>query len=167
MVWLRRVLLSLAVLYGSWMGMMLVHEAGHVLHALVSGGRVERVVMPLAGFSRTDVRPNPHPHFVAWGGAIWGCVVPLLLLSAWRVLRLRWRALVQFFAGFCLIANGAYLASGMLLDGGDAADLRRFGTPASVLIAFGALAVPAGLLLWHRLGSWRDYLNSPASRGEG
>lgn len=53
--------------YGAWIAMLAVHEAGHVLHAWLSGGQVRRVVIPLVGFSETDVSPNPSPLFVAWG----------------------------------------------------------------------------------------------------
>ena len=38
-------------LYPSWLAMMAVHEAGHVLHAWASGGTVSVVRVPLAGFS--------------------------------------------------------------------------------------------------------------------
>jgi hypothetical protein len=44
----------------SWLAMMAIHEFGHVLHALVSGARVERVVLHPLAISRTDVSPNPH-----------------------------------------------------------------------------------------------------------
>ena len=60
----------------SWLGMMLVHEAGHVLHAWVSGGTVTKVVLGPLVISRTDVNPNPHPLFEIWGGPVWGCLVP-------------------------------------------------------------------------------------------
>lgn len=150
---LRRVVPFLLALYPCWLGMMAAHEAGHVLHAWLSGGTVSAVRVPLAGFSLTELSSNPHPHFVAWGGPVWGCVLPLL---AWAALRLRrrrgWRA-AQFFAGFCLVANGAYLGIGWLDRAGDAGDLLDYGTPAWVLVAIGVTATGAGLYLWHRLGA--------------
>ncbi|HQL53817.1 MAG TPA: hypothetical protein PLQ87_03855, partial [Phycisphaerae bacterium] len=116
----KRVVLVGAVLYGSWLGMMSVHEAGHVLHARITGGKVSRVAIPLWGFSRTDVTPNPHPLFVAWGGPLWGCLLPTVILGATRVARMPDRRLPLFFAGFCLVANGAYLALGLPARAGDA-----------------------------------------------
>ena len=88
----------------SWLGMMAVHELGHVLHAWTSGGKVVRVVLHPATFSRTDVSPNPRPLWVAWGGATWGSVIPL---AAWMIAR--WFAparlyLFAFFAGWGNIA---------------------------------------------------------------
>ena len=136
----------------SWLAMMAVHEAGHVLHAVVSGGRVERVVLHPLAISRTDVHPNPHPLFVAWGGAAWGCLIPAAAWLAARLARLRVEYVFRFFAGFCLIANGAYLGTGVVFPAGDAADLLRHGTPAWLLGAFGMTAMGLGLWSWHGLG---------------
>jgi hypothetical protein len=141
------------IVYASWLGMMAVHESGHVLHAWLSGGHVERVILPLWGFSRTDVFPNPSPTFVTWGGPIWGCVWPLMGWSALRAMRLKPWPAFRFFAGLCLIANGAYLGVGWAVKSGDARDLVMMGTPRALLILFGAVTVPAGLWIWHRLGS--------------
>src|SRR5438067_502741 len=93
----------------SWLAMMVVHEAGHALHAALSGGHVVRIALNPLSFSRTDVQPNPHPLWVAWGGVVWGCLLPG---AAWLIGRAaRWRLafLLQFWAGFCLVANGSYL----------------------------------------------------------
>ena len=59
---------------------------------------------------------------------------------------------IRFFAGFCLIANGAYLAIGQFDGVGDAGDLLRGGVPRWILIAVGLISVAGGLLPWHRLG---------------
>jgi hypothetical protein len=59
---------------------------------------------------------------------------------------------VRFFAGFCLVANGAYIGVGALDPVGDAAVMLRHGSPAWSLATFGAVAVAAGLGLWHRQG---------------
>jgi len=44
------VLIAPAMLYGCWIGMLVAHECGHVLHAWLSGGRVEHPSIPLVGF---------------------------------------------------------------------------------------------------------------------
>jgi mannose/fructose/N-acetylgalactosamine-specific phosphotransferase system component IIC len=134
--------------------MMAVHEAGHVLHARLSGATVPAVSVPLAGFSITELSTNPHPHFVAWGGPVWGSMLPVL---AWAMLwRKRWPGwrIAQFFAGFCLIANGVYLGVGWVTGAGDAGDIVSHGTPVAVLVGFGVVVAGAGLLLWHLLGRW-------------
>ncbi|MBI5758664.1 MAG: hypothetical protein HZA46_09115 [Planctomycetales bacterium] len=204
----------------SWLLMQGFHEFGHVLHAWVSGGTVVRVRLHPLEISRTDVFPNPNPQFVAWGGAVWGSVIPLGLLAVLRVVERRYQRhlaawpsvfqnqasgaasgprffashrdyrradaapldpklpalergvcvtlswLVTFFAGFCLIANGGYLAIGSFDGLGDAGDLLNHGAPGWSLIVFGAVTIPVGLWLWHglvsRLGLGSDGL--PVSR---
>jgi hypothetical protein len=148
----RKVAVAPLALYAAWLGMMAVHEAGHVLHARVSGGMVDRVHVPLLGFSETFYAVNPKPAFVAWGGAVWGCVIPLLLFAIVTPAPRAVRRTTQFFAGFCLVANGAYLGVGWTVRSGDAADLVKYGAPVWTLMSFGVCACAAGLYLWHRLG---------------
>ena len=105
-----KLLLILSTLALSWLGMMVVHEFGHVLFAWASGGAVARVVLSPLEFSRTDLQKNPHPLFVAAGGALVGVSLPLFVSAVWRLLRWPGWYILQFFAGFCLIANGIYFA---------------------------------------------------------
>ena len=110
-----------ALLIGSflplcWLAMMAIHELGHVTVAVASGGRVERVVLYPLTISRTDVSPNPHPLLVAWAGPSVGILLPLALLVLVRLCKLSWAYLAEFFAGFCLIANGSYIGAGSLLS---------------------------------------------------
>jgi hypothetical protein len=163
----RRVLVVAVALYPCWLGMMAVHEAGHVLHAWASGGVVSAVRVPLVGFSITELASNPRPRFVAWGGPLWGSVLPLAVWAGWRATGRRDSRAVQFFAGFCLLANGAYLGVGAFTRAGDAGDLLKRGTPAAALIAFGAVAVSGGLYCWHWLGApeGRQNVAHGASRG--
>jgi hypothetical protein len=149
---LLRLALIVSTLLASWLAMQAVHELGHVSGAWLTGGRVARVVLHPATISRTDLTENPHPLAVAWCGPLVGAVMPLLLwlLAAGR--RLPGTFVLRFFAGFCLIANGAYLAAGAWAGIGDAGDLLRHGSPTWCLWLFGVVAVPAGLRLWHRQG---------------
>ena len=157
-------------LYVCWLAMLAVHESGHVLHALLSGGRVAAVDFPLLGFSRTDLAENPAPQFVAWGGPVWGCLLPIgiwLALTGWmrdrgdgnavdipgRTMSRAIERWGRFFAGFCLISNGAYLGVGGLGRVGDAGDLLGHGAAMWMLIAFGLVTVSAGLWMWHTLGT--------------
>jgi hypothetical protein len=134
--------------------MQIVHEAGHVVGARVSGGTVVHVELKPWTISRTDVIPNPSPLLVAWGGPISGVVLPLLVWLVVRAARLPIAYLFRFFAGFCLIANGAYIGTGAFIPVGDAAELLRAGSPVWMLAAFGVVSVPAGLALLHRQGAW-------------
>ena len=170
MIATKRRLLLLPFVYACWLGMMAVHEAGHVLHARVSGGVVERVSIPLVGFSLTSDAVNPRPGFVAWGGAVWGCVIPLVLLAVLVRAPRAIRSGAQFFAGFCLIANGVYVGVGWTTGAGDAGELRQHGTPVWSLVVFGIVATALGLFLWHLLGVRRlpraalvERVSAPAS----
>src|SRR5215217_2512868 len=99
----RKLIVAPLALYATWIAMMAVHEAGHVLHARVSGGVVDRVHIPLLGFSETFYAVNPRPAFVAWGGAVWGSVLPVMLLAMLVPAPRAIRRTAQFFAGFCLV----------------------------------------------------------------
>ena len=143
----------ISTLLFSWLGMMLIHEFGHVLFAWLSGGAVARVVLAPLEFSRTDLQKNPHPLFVACGGALVGSVLPILVLASWRKVRVRGWYIWQFLSGFCLIANGIYLAVVCFFpNAADPGDLMREGCPRWVLILFGVVAFPCGLFLWNGLG---------------
>lgn len=109
------------------------------------------VLHPLT-ISRTDVAVNPEPLIVVWAGPIFGVLAPLVAWGAAQLGRAPFWYLLRFFAGFCLIANGVYLAVGSFDNVGDAGDLLRHGAATWQLWLFGALCVPSGFLLWHRLG---------------
>jgi len=144
-------LLIVSLVCLSWLGMMVVHECGHVLHAWLGGGTVTGVLLHPLKISMTQVYPNPHPLFERWGGAAWGCLIPLGMLAVARMARARFAYLVRFFAGFCLIANGVYIGLGSFDRVGDAGNLMSLGTPRWVLVLFGAVTSALGLWLWHGL----------------
>lgn len=169
---MNKLLLIVTVMLGSWWGMMAVHEAGHVVGAWATGGVVKQIELRPWRISRTDVMPNPVPLVVAWAGPVVGVIAPLLLWGVVRVLPSPFAPpprteegtatvlkLLRFFAGFCLIANGAYLAFGSIDAVGDAGDLLRHGAQPWQLWLFGAVCMPVGLWLWHGLGSWKRTAN--------
>lgn len=147
-----RLIHAFALGIASWWGMQGLHEAGHVLAARQSGHAVQAVELPLAGISRTATVPDPPSPFVIWAGPVFGVLAPLLAWGAavWR--RCRCAAELRFFAGLCLIANGAYLGAAFLTPVGDAADLLRAGTPLWMLMAWGATSVVSGFRVWHGAG---------------
>jgi hypothetical protein len=147
-------LLIFSAISASWLGMQDVHEFGHALGAWLTGGKVERIVLHPLTISRTDLSHNPNPLPVVWAGPIVGVLLPLLAWSVAGALKLRASFLFRFFAGFCLIANGAYIGLGSLQNIGDAGEMFRHGSPVWLLWLFGLLTTPPGLGLWNGQGKY-------------
>ena len=136
----------------AWLAMMAVHEAGHVLGALLTGGTVKVVVLHPLKISCTVLSHNPHPLLVTWAGAVFGVLIPLAAFGVAAAIRMPGAYLLRFFAGFCLIVNGVYIGVGSIERIYDADDLLRHGSQTWHLWFFGAVTIPLGLLLWHQLG---------------
>jgi hypothetical protein len=149
---LHQGILIVSAVPGSWLGMQAVHESGHALGASLTGGRVAKVVLHPLTISRTDLAHNPRPLPVVWAGPVVGALLPLALWGVAAGVRLPGAFVLRFFAGFCLIANGAYVAGGSFGRVGDCGEMLRHGSAVWQLWLFGAVTVPAGLWLWHRLG---------------
>jgi len=157
----HQLLFTASLLALSWFAMLAVHEFGHVVGAFCTGGNVERVILHPFTISRTDVSPNPNPIAVVWLGPILGCILPIIV---WLVLPRRLlviRNIAVFFAGFCLLANGAYIAIGSLDRVGDCGVMMQHGSPQWLLFAFGLVTIPLGFSLWHRLGSIQHFFVNP------
>ena len=149
---LHQVILIASFLPLCWLVMMAVHELGHAAAGWLTGGTVTKVVLHPLAISRTDVSPNPEPTIVVWAGPMLGVMLPLLIWGAVSLARLPVSYLFRFFAGFCLIANGAYIGVGSLEGLGDAGEMLRHGSPSWCLWLFGLVAIPFGLALWHGQG---------------
>lgn len=157
----HRAIFMVAMLLASWLGMQTVHELGHVLGAVVTGGQVERVVLHPLSISRTDVAGNPHPLIVVWAGPLLGVLLPLLMWRLAALARLPGAFVLRFFAGFCLLANGLYIGLGSLGAVGDCGEMLRHGSPLWQLWLFGLASAPAGLWLWHGQGRHFGFGSQP------
>ena len=129
-----------------------VHEFGHVAAAWLTGGEVSQVVIHPLTISRTDLARNPDPLLVVWAGPVLGCVLPLVAWGLAEALGWSWTYLLRFFAGFWLIANGAYIGVGSFDRIGDAGGMLQHGSPIWSLWVFGLFTVPTGFALWHNQG---------------
>lgn len=136
----------------AWLLMQVVHECGHALFGWLTGGEVRQVVLHPLTISRTDLDANPHPLAVCWAGPVFGSIVPVFVWLVVRATKWSGEFWLRFFAGFCLIANGAYLAVGSFDGIGDAGDLLKHGSPVWVLWLFGAITISMGLRMWHGMG---------------
>lgn len=149
---MNQVILIASFLPFCWLAFMAFHELGHVMAAWMTGGTIGQVILHPLAISRTDVSPNPNPLVTVWAGPIVGILLPLLVWGVFWKFKIRGDYLARFFAGFCLIANGAYIGIGSFENIGDAGDMMRYGTPIWLLWLFGILTVPLGFLAWHKLG---------------
>ncbi|HEV3443050.1 MAG TPA: hypothetical protein VG099_00340 [Gemmataceae bacterium] len=138
----------------SWLGMQVVHELGHVAGAWLTGGVVAKVVLHPLTISYTTLSANPHPLFTVWAGPVLGSALPLVIWGVAWACNVPGTYLLRFFAGFCLIANGAYIGAGSFGRIGDAGVMLANGAALWQLWAFGLATVPAGLWLWHRQGKY-------------
>jgi peptidase M50B-like protein len=137
----------------AWLLMQVVHECGHALFGWLTGGEVRRMVLHPLTISRTDLDGNPHPMVVCWAGPVIGSIAPVMFWLIARATKWSGEFWLRFFAGFCLIANGSYLAVGSFDRIGDAGDLLKHGSPIWMLWLFGAATISVGLRIWHRLGA--------------
>lgn len=150
---LPQAILIVSTVVGSWLGMQAVHESGHVVGAWLTGGQIAKVVLHPLTISRTDLSHNPSPLVVVWAGPMVGVIVPVILWLVVAACQFAGAFLPRFFAGFCLIANGAYIGAGSFGPVGDCQEMLRHGSPIWLLWLFGMFTLPAGLLLWNRQGS--------------
>lgn len=158
----HQLIFTVSLLALCWFGMLAVHEFGHVAGAFATGGTVERIVLHPLTISRTDISPNPNPSVVVWMGPVLGCLLPAIM---WWSLPRRFsglRNIALFFVGFCLLANGAYIAFGALDRVGDCGVMLQTGAPIWTLFLFGLIAIPLGFFAWHRLGSVKTFLADPS-----
>jgi hypothetical protein len=148
----HQAILVVSTLLGSWLGVQAAHESGHVLGALLTGGEIATIVLHPLTISHTEMIDNPHPLGVVWAGPLVGVMLPLIIWGLLAVTGVPGAFVARFFAGFCLITNGAYLGAGSFLGAGDCGEMLRQGSPVWVLRAFGAVAVPMGFWLWSGQG---------------
>jgi hypothetical protein len=147
-----RAVLILSTLSCSWLLFMAVHELGHVVAGWVTGADVRRVALGPLVISETILGENPHPMALVWVGPLVGSLLPLVGWAALELSKSSRAYLARFFAGFCLVANGAYIGADAFFENGDGMVMVACGTPRWVMVLFGVAAVAAGLATWHRLG---------------
>lgn len=157
----RRVLGGFVILAYSWFLMMAIHEAGHIAAAWATGGTVQKIQLQPLAISRTDIHPNPSRLFVVWAGPVVGALLPVFAFGIVPIKQAAVRQHLTFFAGFCLIANGTYIAAGSFDQVGDCKVMLQEGSPTWALLLFGAITVPAGFWQWHRMGSFLTFLTFP------
>ncbi|QDU88347.1 hypothetical protein Pla175_17220 [Pirellulimonas nuda] len=141
---MRRLLLAVPAAAWCWLAMMFVHELGHVVAGWLTGGRIAHVELRPGRLSHTLVLPNPWPTAVVWSGIIVGWLTPQIALALRPICWMRIGLVAEFWAGFCLLAGGVYLAVGGGTPLTDTEQLVALGWPLPMLIAIGAAVAVIG-----------------------
>lgn len=85
--------------------MTFTHESGHILGGWLCGGTLKDADLLPWHLPYSIFDPDPRPLITLWGGPILGVLIPL---AAALTIRRGW---MWFIAHFCILANGAYLAT--------------------------------------------------------
>lgn len=96
------------LLLTSWCVMTFTHETGHIVGGWLGGGTLQHAELRPWHLPHSLFEPDPHPLLTVWSGPVLGVIVPVALAV---LLRRQW---TWFVADFCLLANGAYLATGWI-----------------------------------------------------
>lgn len=100
-----RVLWFVLLLVASWTVMTTTHEAGHLLGGWACGGTLQAADLRPWRLPYSIFNPDPRPLVTLWCGPLVGVIGPVGLAMLVR------RSWTRFVANFCLLANGAYLAT--------------------------------------------------------
>lgn len=92
----------------SWTVMTTTHEAGHLLGGWLCGGTLQAADLRPWRLPYSIFNPDPRPLVTLWCGPLVGVIAPGGLATLLR------RSWTRFVANFCLLANGAYLATAWL-----------------------------------------------------
>jgi hypothetical protein len=85
--------------------MTFTHETGHIVGGWCCGGTLTKADLLPWHLPYSIFDPDPKPLVTLWCGPILGVVIPLGLAI---VIKRDW---MWFIANFCIVANGAYLAT--------------------------------------------------------
>lgn len=112
----------------------LIHECGHAVNGILTGGHVEHIGISAMGWSGTIIDGSEAPLFTAAGGMMWEAGLPLLFLwIAWRT----GRSVVFWMVALSIKGLGSsalYMLAGLLWQAGDSADMICEGTGKPTLI---------------------------------
>ncbi len=154
----QQMLIVLGIFVFSYNLSNLIHESGHALNAVLTGGSLNKITMsPLSWCYASTSGGNKI--FVTWGGFLWQTIVPTALL----ILLWRFKSRLSLFALFLVLVSfavsGIYMITGALAGIGDGGNLVRYGIPPFILLTVGSIlllcCLPLSLLMGVLLGLGR------------
>ncbi len=100
-----RVTRFLLLLAASWVVMTLTHETGHIIGGTCCGGSLKSADLFPWHLPYIIFEPDPFPLVTLWAGLIIGVLAPVVIAVIFQ------REWMWFIANFCVLANGAYIAT--------------------------------------------------------
>ncbi|MBL8814362.1 MAG: hypothetical protein JNM43_29610 [Planctomycetaceae bacterium] len=152
----RQWAIALLIVGLAWSIMVMTHEAGHLVGGWCGGAVVKDYDLRPWRLPYSMFEPDPHPLLTLWAGPLLGVTVPIVLALMIQ------KRIVAMVASFCLVANGLYLAVGLLTDDRwiDSQRLLEHGSSTWLILIFSQACLVPGYP-WLR-SSWVGYFrNSP------
>lgn len=103
-----RAIRFLLLFCASWIVMTFTHEMGHIVGGMCCGGSLKSADLLPWHLPYSIFDPDPYPLVTLWAGLLLGPMVPLVIAL---IVRQDW---TWFIANFCVLANGAYIATAWL-----------------------------------------------------
>lgn len=101
----KRILYFVALLIASWCVMTFTHEMGHIVGGWCCGGTLKNADLLPWHLPHSIFDPDPKPLVTLWCGPLLGVAIPVAIAL---LVRREW---MWFIANFCVLANGAYIAT--------------------------------------------------------
>ena len=134
------------LLAASWCVMTVVHETGHIVCGWACGGTLQDADIAPWHLPHSSFDPDPLPLVTLWGGPVIGALLPLTVAA---LIRRYW---LWFIAYFCVLANGAYLATAWVSGERnlDTPKLLLQGAHPVTIVAYCALTIGIGYIGFRR-----------------
>lgn len=151
----QRFLIVLGVFVFAYNASTIIHELGHALTLVATGGEVDFIEVSPFSWSYAHYTSDPEPMATSWGGFLWETVFGLFAFFVLWIAKSRLSLFGVVLAIASLAGTGIYMLVGAVLRIGDSAALIRMGVPPSALIVIGSfllllvlpLILPLGVLL--------------------
>lgn len=136
----------LLLLVAAWVVMTFTHELGHLLGGWWCGGTLTKADLLPWHLPYSLFEPDPYPLVTLWSGLIFGVVFPLALAMVLQ------RDEMWFIAHFCILANGAYIATGWVTGDSylDTAQLLKHGSSPITMGLYCAVTIGFGYVGFRR-----------------
>lgn len=135
----QRFLIVLGVFVFAYNASTIVHELGHGLTLIATGGELDFIEVSPFSWSYAHYRSNPEPMATSWSGFLWETIFGVLAFSILWIAKSRLSLFGVVLAIASLAGTGIYMLVGAVLRIGDSAALIRMGVPPAVLVITGSV----------------------------